>query len=123
MVGSGMGFNRTNLKELQTNASKLIEDLQKGGTTEDITRKIEEELGALEQTRIEAIRVAEKIQRHQKALQEHQAELASLLKSYSEAQKLRLQDAMDKQHRLFQMISNIMKAYRDTQKTIIENLK
>jgi len=112
-----------NLRELQTNANKLIEDLRKNEPTEDIVRGIEEELRAVEQTRIEAVRVAEKLQCHYKTLQERQAALSLVMEGYSYEQQLRLQDAMQKQQQLYQILSSIMKVFQDTQDMIIQNLK
>jgi transcriptional regulator with GAF, ATPase, and Fis domain len=108
-----------NLRGLQRDAKRLIEDLRQHEPTEDIVRRIEEELRAVENTRIEAVRVAEKIQRHQRTLEERQAQLSVLM----DEQRLELQDLIHKLQQMYQTISNIMRVFQDTQNTIIKNLK
>lgn len=112
-----------NLRELQTNANKLIKDLRKNEPTEDIVRRIEKELRAIEKTRIEAVRVAEKLKRHQKTLWKHQSNLSLAMKDYSENQMLQLQMLMNKMHQLQSILSQMMKVIQDTQKGIIEKMK
>ena len=112
-----------NLRGLQTNANKLIEDLRKNEPTEDIVRRIEKELRAVEKTRIEAVRVAENLKRHQETLHKLQAELSLAMEGYSQEQTLRLQMLMDKKDQLGKTLSNIIKVFQNTQKAIIDNLK
>lgn len=111
------------LKGLQKNATKLIKDLQKNNLTKSVARKIENELRAVEKTRIQAVRIAEKLERHQKTLQKLQTELFSKMNDLSQEQTLKLQMLMDKQQQFQQTLSNIMKVFHDTQKSIIQNMK
>ncbi len=111
------------LSELHRNALQLIKVFQKNEMTSNVANQIENELNKMEQTRIKALRIAERLEFHRINIQRLQNELFIKINNSDQEKILRLQILMMRKSQLVKTLSIIMGAIEDTQNEIVTNMK
>ena len=113
----------SNLKELFRNAIQLMKNFQQNKLTSNVAQRIETELKAMEQTRIKALNLAERLESHRRIILGLQDDLFSRVGEASQERMLYLQMLMDKKDQVEKTFSNILKIFQNTQRDLVVNLK